>query len=140
MTPGPVEELNPPRRTLLGPGPSDVDPRVLRAMSAPILGYLDPEFIKIMDGVAQMLREVFGTEDTFTLPVSGTGSAGMEAALANLLEPGDVAVVIENGFFGLRLSEIASRQGAEVVTVPVKWGKTGRPRPQSRPSSSSSRR
>ena len=127
MTPGPVEELNPPRRTLLGPGPSDVDPRVLRAMSAPILGYLDPEFIKIMDGVAQMLREVFATEDAFTLPISGTGSAGMEAALANLLEPGDVAVVVENGFFGLRLSEIASRQGAEVVTVPVQWGKPADP-------------
>ncbi len=120
---GPVEELNPPRRTLLGPGPSDVDPRVLRAMSAPILGYLDPEFIKIMDGVAGMLRDVFGTEEAFTLPVSGTGSAGMEAALANLLEPGDVAVVVENGFFGGRLSEIASRQGAEVVSVPVDWGK-----------------
>ncbi len=127
MPSGPVEELNPPRRTLLGPGPSDVDPRVLRAMSAPILGYLDPEFIKIMDGVSQMLREVFGTEEAFTLPVSGTGSAGMEAALANLLEPGDVAVVVENGFFGLRLEEIASRQGATVVPVPVEWGKTADP-------------
>jgi alanine-glyoxylate transaminase/serine-glyoxylate transaminase/serine-pyruvate transaminase len=127
MAPGPVEELNPPQRTLLGPGPSDVDPRVLRAMSAPILGYLDPEFIKIMDGVAEMLREVFGTADAFTLPVSGTGSAGMEAALANLLEPGDVAMVVENGYFGLRLSEIASRHGAEVVTVPVEWGQTASP-------------
>ena len=127
MPPGPVEELNPPQRVLLGPGPSDVDPRVLRAMSAPILGYLDPEFIKIMDGVADMLREVFGTAEAFTLPVSGTGSAGMEAALTNLLEPGDVAMVVENGFFGLRLSEIASRQGAEVVTVPVEWGQTAPP-------------
>ena len=90
MAPGPVEELIPSQRTLLGPGPSDVDPRVLRAMSTPILGYLDPEFIQIMDGVAEMLREVFGTADAFTLPISGTGSAGMEAALANLLEPGEL--------------------------------------------------
>jgi alanine-glyoxylate transaminase/serine-glyoxylate transaminase/serine-pyruvate transaminase len=96
-------------------------------MSTPILGYLDPEFIQIMDGVAEMLREVFGTADAFTLPVSGTGSAGMEAALANLLEPGDVAMVVENGYFGLRLSEIASRQGAEVLTVPVEWGQTASP-------------
>lgn len=127
MAPGPVEELIPSQRTLLGPGPSDVDPRVLRAMSTPILGYLDPEFIQIMDGVAEMLREVFGTAEAFTLPVSGTGSAGMEAALANLLEPGDVAMVVENGYFGLRLSEIASRQGAEVLTVPVEWGQTASP-------------
>ena len=119
MAPGPAEELIPSQRILLGPGPSDVDPRVLRAMSTPILGYLDPEFIKIMDGVAEMLREIFGPTEALTLPVSGTGSAGMEAALANLLEPGDVAVVVENGYFGLRLTEIASRQGAKVATVPV---------------------
>lgn len=127
MAPGPVEELIPSQRILLGPGPSDVDPRVLRAMSTPILGYLDPEFIKIMDGVAEMLREVFGTTEAFTLPISGTGSAGMEAALANLLEPDDVAVVVENGYFGLRLTEIASRHGATVVTVPVEWGQTAAP-------------
>ena len=127
MAPGPVEELIPSQRILLGPGPSDVDPRVLRAMSTPILGYLDPEFIKIMDGVAEMLREIFGTTEALTLPVSGTGSAGMEAALANLLEPGDVAVVIENGYFGLRLTEIASRHGAKVATVPVEWGHTAAP-------------
>ena len=139
MTPGPVEELNPPRRTLLGPGPSDVDPRVLRAMSAPILGYLDPEFIKIMDGVAQMLREVFGTEDTFTLPVSGTGSAGMEAALANLLEPGDVAVVVENGFLGCASRRSLRAKGPR--SSPYRWSGARPPTPtQSRQSSSSSRR
>lgn len=124
MSEGPVEELIPPRRVLLGPGPSDVHPRVLRAMATPVLGYLDPDFIRIMDGVAGMLRQVFGTAEGFTLPVSGTGSAGMEAGLTNLLEPGDVAVVADNGFFGARLSEIARRQGAEVDVVETEWGRT----------------
>ena len=124
MSDGPVEELIAPRRVLLGPGPSDVHPRVLRAMATPVLGYLDPDFIRIMDGVAGMLRQVFGTAEGFTLPVSGTGSAGMEAGLTNLLEPGDVAVVADNGFFGARLSEIARRQGAEVDVVETEWGRT----------------
>ncbi|MBH52657.1 MAG: alanine--glyoxylate aminotransferase [Chloroflexi bacterium] len=123
MPNGPVGELIPPRRVLLGPGPSDVNPRVLRAMATPVLGYLDPDFIELMDGVANMLRDIFGTENGFTLPVSGTGSAGMEAGLANLLEPGDVAVIGENGFFGARLVEIAKRQGATVDVVSADWGK-----------------
>ena len=124
MLEGPVEELVPPRRVLLGPGPSDVHPRVLRAMATPILGYLDPDFIRIMDGVAFMLRQVFGMAEGFALPVSGTGSAGMEAGLANLLEPGEVAVVGDNGYFGERLAEIARRHGAEVDRVSAEWGRT----------------
>jgi alanine-glyoxylate transaminase/serine-glyoxylate transaminase/serine-pyruvate transaminase len=91
-------------------------------MTAPLLGYLDPDFVLIMDDVANMLRHVFGTRG-FTLPVSGTGSAGMEAGLANLLEPGDVAVVIDAGFFGDRMLEMSTRLGARVVRVPVEWGK-----------------
>ncbi len=115
-------ELNPPPRVLLGPGPSAVSARVLSAMTKPIMGYLDPEFINLMDSVADMLRQVFGAREGFTLPVSGTGSAGMEAGLANLLEPGDLAVVAAHGFFGDRLTEIAERQGATVVQVTTDWG------------------
>jgi alanine-glyoxylate transaminase/serine-glyoxylate transaminase/serine-pyruvate transaminase len=91
-------------------------------MSKPILGYLDPEFIHLMDSVADMLRQVFGAKGGFTLPVSGTGSAGMEAGLANLLEPGDLAVVAGHGFFGDRLAEMAQRHGATVVQVTTDWG------------------
>ena len=91
-------------------------------MTKPIMGYLDPEFINLMDSVADMLRQVFGAQEGFTLPVSGTGSAGMEAGLANLLEPGDLAVVAAHGFFGDRLTDIAARQGATVVQVNTDWG------------------
>lgn len=117
-----VGELNPPSRLLLGPGPANVSPRVLRAMTAPLLGYLDPDFLRIMDDVAAMLRVAFGTKEGFTLPVSGTGSAGMEAGLANLLEPGDTVLVVDAGFFGQRFVEMASRMNAQVVRVPVEWG------------------
>ena len=123
MAQPPLSELNPPARILLGPGPSNVSPRVLRAMTAPLLGYLDPDFLEIMNGVAAMLREVFGTQDGFTLPVSGTGSAGMEAGMTNLLEPGDVIVVAANGFFGERMAEMATRQGATVAKVSAEWGR-----------------
>ncbi|MBM3945996.1 MAG: alanine--glyoxylate aminotransferase family protein, partial [SAR202 cluster bacterium] len=115
MTTPSVGELNPPARLLLGPGPANIPPRVLRAMTAPLLGYLDPDFLKIMDDVAAMLRIAFGTKEGFTLPVSGTGSAGMEAGLANLLEPGDTVVVLDAGFFGDRLVEMAGRLQANVV-------------------------
>ena len=117
-------DLNPPSRVLLGAGPSNVNPRVLRAMINPLLGYLDPDFIRIMDDVSGMLQQVFGATGGFTLPVSGTGSAGMEAGLANVLEPGDVAVVVSHGYFGERLAEIARRHGATVAVVPGEWGKT----------------
>jgi alanine-glyoxylate transaminase/serine-glyoxylate transaminase/serine-pyruvate transaminase len=110
-------EFLPPQRLLMGAGPSNVHPRVLNAMSASLLGHLDPVFLQVMDDVRSMLREVFKTENSATLPVSGTGTAGMEAACVNILEPGDVFIVATNGYFGERLAEIASRTGASVVTV-----------------------
>ena len=116
------EEFHPPIRLLLGAGPSSVNPRVLQAMGAPILGHLDPEFIRVMDDVREMLRLVFQTSNGITLPISGTGSAGMEAALVNVLEPGDTIVVAVNGFFGERMAEIASRCGANVRRVEAPWG------------------
>jgi alanine-glyoxylate transaminase / serine-glyoxylate transaminase / serine-pyruvate transaminase len=116
-------ELNPPARILLGPGPSSVHPRVYQAMMAPVLGHLDPDFLRIMDETKELLRAVFRTHNEETIAVSGTGSAGMEAALANLIEPGERAVVCINGYFGERIAEIASRYGAEVVRVEAEWGR-----------------
>jgi len=120
-------ELDPPNRLLMGPGPANVHPRVLRAMSLPPIGYLDPELLKILDEVMELLRQVFRTKNYLTFPISGTGTAGMEAALYNLLEPGDVAVVGINGYFGGRMAEMASRCGARVVTVEAEWGKAIEP-------------
>src|SRR5512147_1516404 len=97
-----VSELLPPARLLLGPGPSMVHPRVLKAMSTPLLGHLDPKFLEIMNEVQALLRAVFQTQNPFTIAVSGTGSAGMEAALVNVVEPGDTVVVGVNGVFGGR--------------------------------------
>ncbi len=93
----------------MGPGPSDVHPRVLRAMATPLLGHLDPEFLTIMDEVKSMLQWLFQTKNDLTFPVSGTGSSGMEAVLVNLIEKGDEAVVCVNGFFGERMSDIVER-------------------------------
>jgi len=107
---------------LLGPGPSPVSARVLAAMARPTLGHLDPRFLHIMDEVNEGLRHLFGTRNAMTFPLSGTGSAGMEAALANVLEPGDTAIVGVNGVFGTRLREIARRIGAEVISVEAAWG------------------
>lgn len=111
-----------PVRLLFGPGPSDVAPSVLNAMSRPLLGHLDPAFVRLLDEVAEMLRAVFRTDNEVTFAVSGTGSAGMEMALVNLLEPGDRAVVCVAGVFGERLAEIARRCGAEVAEVRAAWG------------------
>jgi len=111
-----------PERVLLGPGPSTVDSRVLRAMSRPLIGHLDPEFLQIMDETQEMLRHVMGTENRMTFAISGTGSAGMEASIVNLVEPGDRVVVVVAGVFGVRLAEQARRNGAEVVTVESEWG------------------
>jgi alanine-glyoxylate transaminase/serine-glyoxylate transaminase/serine-pyruvate transaminase len=116
-------ELNPPLRVLLGPGPSNVHPRVYQAMMAPVLGHLDPDFLKIMDETKDLLRAAFSTQNEHTIAVSGTGSAGMEACVANLIEPGDRAVVCINGYFGERIAEMASRYGAEVVRVEAEWGR-----------------
>ena len=117
-----VGELTPPDRTLMGPGPSDVHPRVLRAMSTPLVGHLDPSFIEVMNEVQELLRYTFRTDNRWTIPVSGTGSAAMEAAIGNLVEPGDTALVPTNGYFGGRMASMAERAGGEVVTVDAPWG------------------
>jgi len=117
-----VGELTPPTRTLMGPGPSDVHPRVLRAMSTPLVGHLDPSFIEIMDDTQELLRYTFRTDNKWTIPVSGTGSASMEAAIGNLVEPGETMLVPTNGYFGGRMAEMARRAGGDVVEVDAPWG------------------
>src|SRR5689334_18059828 len=109
--------LKPPVRYLFGPGPSMVHPRVYEAMSKPVVGHLDPYFIQIMGEVQQLLRMVFGTRDGITIVISGTGSAGMEAAVANFVEPGAKFAVFANGYFSDRLTEMGKRQGANVVRL-----------------------
>lgn len=120
-------ELDPAERTLMGPGPSSVPHRILRALSAPTLGHLDPQYIGYMDETCAMLREVFQTENALTFPVSGTGMAGMEAIASNLIEPGDEAIVCINGVFGMRMQDIIERCGATVHAVEVPWGETFAP-------------
>ena len=117
-----VEELTPPSRMLMGPGPSDVHPRVLRAMSTPLIGHLDPAFIEIMDEVQELLRYAFRTENEWTIPVSGTGSAAMEAAIGNVVEPGETMLVPGNGYFGDRMAAMAERAGGTVERVDAPWG------------------
>ena len=115
-------ELQNPPRILLGPGPSMVHPRVLRAMASPLVGHLDPYFLEIMERTQDLLRMVFETQNRLTIPISGTGSAAMEASLANLIEPGDEILICINGYFGLRLVDMAQRYGAEVRTIARPWG------------------
>lgn len=110
-------------RILMGPGPSNVHHRVLRAMSAPVIGHLDPDFIAAMNDTKELLQYVFQTKNDLTIPISGTGSAGMEAAFVNVVEPGDVVVVCVNGLFGERMVDVATRVGAEVVRVDAPWGR-----------------
>ncbi len=110
-------------RLLMGPGPSNAAPEVLAALGRPLLGHLDPEFLGLLDEVAERLRMVFKTANRMTFAVSGTGSAGMEAALVNVLEPGDEIVVGVNGVFGGRMCDVASRAGAKVVKVEAEWGR-----------------
>ncbi len=117
--PGP---LNPSRRLLLGPGPSEVHPRVLAAMGMPLLGHLDPEFVALMDETQNLMRYAFQTENRLTLAVSGTGSAGMEAVVVNLIEPGDRMLVCVNGVFGGRMVDVAGRAGAEVTAIERPYG------------------
>ncbi len=116
------KELNPSPRILMGPGPSDVHPRVLRAMCTPLLGHLDPEFLTIMDQTQEMLRQVFQTKNQLTFPVSATGSAGMETCVVNLIEPGDKMLVCVKGYFGQRLVEVAGRADAAVTVIERPWG------------------
>ena len=117
-----VGELDPPQRTLMGPGPSPVHPRVLRAMSTNVVGHLDPSFIEIMDETQELLRYTFRTDNEWTIPVSGTGSAAMEAAIGNLVEPGDTFLAPTNGYFSDRMASMARRAGGEVVRVDAPWG------------------
>ncbi|MFT6329147.1 MAG: alanine-glyoxylate transaminase/serine-glyoxylate transaminase/serine-pyruvate transaminase [Bermanella sp.] len=113
----------PPFRTLMGPGPSDVDPRILNALSRPTVGHLDPAFIQLMDEVKLLLQYAFQTENQLTMPVSAPGSAGMESVFVNLLEPGDKVIVCQNGVFGGRMQQNAIRCGATAVMVQDNWGK-----------------
>jgi len=115
--------FKPPFRLLMGPGPSNVAPSVLQAMSAPVLGHLDPAFVKMMEEIKAMLREVFQTQNEMTFPVSGTGSAGMEFCFVNLIEPGDEVIIGVNGVFGTRMVDVAERCGARVVKVEAPWGR-----------------
>lgn len=112
----------PPQRTLMGPGPSDVSPRVLAALARPTIGHLDPLFIDLMDDVKRLLQYAFQTNNALTLPLSAPGSAGMEACFVNLVEPGDTVIVCQNGVFGGRQKENALRCGAKVVMVEDTWG------------------
>jgi alanine-glyoxylate transaminase/serine-glyoxylate transaminase/serine-pyruvate transaminase len=109
-------------RMLMGPGPSDVHPRVLEAMAMPPLGYLDSQFFEILDDIRQMLKAVFQTKNELTLAVSGTGMAGMETCVVNLIEPGDTMLVCVAGFFGTRMKEVAERARARVNTIEIPWG------------------
>jgi alanine-glyoxylate transaminase / serine-glyoxylate transaminase / serine-pyruvate transaminase len=110
-------------RLLLGPGPSNPYPEAVAALTRPVLGHLDPEFLSLLDETMERLRTVFRTKNALTLPISGTGSAGMEACFVNLLEPGDTAIVGVNGVFGERMAEVARRCGADVVRVEQAWGR-----------------
>ena len=123
-TPGPI---NPPVRTLMGPGPSDIHPSVLAAMAAPTVGHLDPYFLQVMDEVQSMLRQVFQTENPMTMAISGTGSAGMECCVVNLIEPGDKMIACKNGVFGGRMADVAERAGAEVTLLERPFGEVFSP-------------
>lgn len=117
-----LKEMNTSTRVLMGPGPSDAHPRVLRAMSTPLIGHLDPEFLVVMDDIKAMVQETLQTNNPLTFVVSAPGSAGMETCLVNLLEPGDEAVICIHGVFGTRMADIAERCGAQVIKVEADWG------------------
>ncbi len=117
------KSFHPPKRTLMGPGPSDVSPRVTAAMGAPTIGHLDPAFVGLMDDIKGLLQYAFRTKNKLTIPVSAPGSAGMESCFVNLLEPGDKAVVCQNGVFGGRMKENVERCGATAIMVQDDWGK-----------------
>lgn len=123
VDPNEFRDIDPGTRVLMGPGPSDVSPRVLQAMAAPCIGHLDPYFLATMDETQRLLRYLFQTSNEFTIPVSGTGSAGMETCFVNLIEPGDEVVVGVNGVFGTRMSDIVRRLGGQLVRVDAPWGR-----------------
>src|SRR5256885_12843534 len=114
--------FQPPPRLLMGPGPSNVATSVLQAMSRPLVGHLDPAFVRMMEEIKTMLRQVFLTKNEMTFPVSGTGSAGMEFCFVNLIEPGDEVIIGVNGVFGTRMMDVAERCGAKVTKVEAPWG------------------
>ena len=114
--------FNPPLRTLLGPGPSDVHPRVLAAMARPTIGHLDPVFVDMMEEVKALLQYAFQTKNALTMPVSAPGSAGMETCFTNLMEPGDKVIVCQNGVFGGRMKENVERLGGVAIMVEDPWG------------------
>ncbi|MFD1190869.1 pyridoxal-phosphate-dependent aminotransferase family protein [Phenylobacterium conjunctum] len=118
-----MQSFQPPRRILMGPGPSDVSPRVLAALARPIIGHLDPQFQALMEEIKAALSRLFNAPDHACVPLPAPGTAGMEAAIMNLLEPGDRAVIAINGAFGGRMADMAERAGAEVVKVEFEWGK-----------------
>jgi alanine-glyoxylate transaminase/serine-glyoxylate transaminase/serine-pyruvate transaminase len=118
-----ISSFNPPVRTLMGPGPSDVHPRITSAMARPTIGHLDPVFVGMMDQVKEMLQYAFATQNQLTIPVSAPGSAGMETCFVNLVEPGDKVVVCQNGVFGGRMKENVERCGATAIMVEDEWGK-----------------
>lgn len=118
-----ISAFHPPKRTLMGPGPSDVSERVLQALARPTIGHLDPAFVGMMDEMKSLLQYAFQTSNELTLPISAPGSAGMEACFVNLLEPGDKAIVCQNGVFGGRMKENVERCGATAVMVEDEWGK-----------------
>jgi len=117
-----IQSFHPPVRTLMGPGPSDVNPRILEAMGRPTIGHLDPVFVTMMEEMKELLRYAFQTENTLTMPVSAPGSAGMEMCFVNLVEPGDKVIVCQNGVFGGRMKENVERSGGSAVMVEDTWG------------------
>lgn len=117
-----IQSFHPPVRTLMGPGPSDVNPRILEAMARPTIGHLDPEFVNMMDQMKELLRYAFQTSNELTMPVSAPGSAGMEMCFVNLVEPGDKVIVCQNGVFGGRMKENVERCGGTAVMVEDDWG------------------
>ena len=118
-----IRPFHPPVRNLMGPGPSDVNPRILEAMSRPTIGHLDPVFVAMMDETQELLRYAFRTSYQLTMPVSAPGSAGMETCFVNLVEPGDTVIVCQNGVFGGRMKENVERAGAKAVMVEDEWGR-----------------
>jgi len=112
-----------PLRRLMGPGPLDVHPRVYKVLASPVIGYLDPVYLEVLDRIGELLPPVFGTENRLTHAMPGTGTSGMEACVANLIEPGDRVLVCTHGFFGDRVRQMAERQDAEIILIEEEWGK-----------------
>lgn len=127
LEPNLFRDIDPGSRVLMGPGPSDVPARVLQALSAPCIGHLDPYFLSVMDETQHLLRFVFQTRNELTIPVSGTGSAGMETCFVNLVEPGDEVAVCVNGVFGTRMCDIVNRIGAQLIRIDAEWGTAVQP-------------